>query len=83
MAKSAGKLTNKSSRQVEALLTAHGFTRVRRGKHDTWERIAEDGRRVAQVQRDRRTIPPKTLSAILSQADISKRDARQFWSKKK
>ena len=74
-----GALRNKSSGDVVRLLRYYGFELVRRGRHDTYEHRRGEDRRIAQVPRNKHSIPPKTLYAILTQAGITKDEAREFW----
>jgi predicted RNA binding protein YcfA (HicA-like mRNA interferase family) len=62
-----------SSRDVVRVLEAHGFSLVRRGKHDIYKRAGH--RYLVSVPRDERTLPIGTVRAIWRQAGIDPKDA--------
>lgn|GEM_PF-1932203 len=80
MDSSGGSLRNKSSRDVVRLLRHFGFGLVRRGHHDIYEGYRNNKRRVVTVPRRKKSIAPKTLLSILTQAAITKDEARGFWT---
>jgi predicted RNA binding protein YcfA (HicA-like mRNA interferase family) len=83
MSKGPGKLRNKSSRQVAALLQHYGFILKKPGPHEHWWKRDSLAEKRVIVPARRQSIAPKTLSSILEQAGISKDEARQFWSRGK
>lgn len=61
-------------RQVRSVLRKLGFELVRSRKHETWEKILEDGS-VLQVRlshKSGRDVPPGTFAEILRQMGISR-----------
>ncbi len=61
-------------RQVRSVLRRLGFKRVRARKHETWEKILEDGS-VLQVRlshKGGRDVPPGTFAEILRQMGIDR-----------
>ncbi|MBI1743138.1 type II toxin-antitoxin system HicA family toxin [Candidatus Acetothermia bacterium] len=61
-------------RQVRSVLRKLGFDLVRSRKHETWEKILEDGS-VLQVRlshKGGRDVPPGTFAEILRQMGISR-----------
>ncbi|MGB9683074.1 MAG: type II toxin-antitoxin system HicA family toxin [bacterium] len=58
---------------VRYVLNKLGFVRIRSRKHETWEKILEDGT-ILQVRlshKGKRDIPKGTLKEILRQAGIN------------
>lgn len=80
MASRRGSLRNKSSDDVIRLLRSFGFTLARRASHDIYKGQRGGKERTVAVPRNKPTIAPKTLYAILVQAGISKDEAREFWA---
>jgi predicted RNA binding protein YcfA (HicA-like mRNA interferase family) len=61
-------------RQVRGVLRKLGFRRVRIRKHETWEKILDDGS-VLQVRlshKGGRDVPPGTFAEILRQMGIDR-----------
>ncbi len=61
-------------RQVRSVLRKLGFKLVRSRKHETWEKVLEDGS-VLQVRlshRGGRDVPPGTFAEMLRQMGISR-----------
>jgi len=75
-----GRLTPRSTRDMEKLLRHFGYRRVRReGGHDFWTRD-NDGRTVSLPAAKRAgTIPVGTVKGVLDDAGISREDALRFW----
>jgi len=58
---------------VRYVLNKLGFVKIRSGKHETWEKILEDGT-ILQVRlshKGKRDIPKGTFKEILRQAGIN------------
>ncbi len=69
-----------SYRQVRGVLRRLGFKRVRARKHETWEKLLEDGS-VLQVRLSHqggRDVPPGTFAEILRQMGIDRETFEKF-----
>ena len=66
-----------SSKEVAWLLQQFGITFKRRGKEDIFEGFYKGKTRTVIVPRSKKSIPKGTLSSILRQAGISKKEAKE------
>ena len=72
------KFPSRSSRQIQDLLSSHGFAFKEQARHgEAWARELP-GRPVI-VPRNRRAIPGGTVQAILREAGITRAQAFAFW----
>ena len=66
--------------EMRYVLRRAGFEKIRSRKHETWEKIVEDGA-VLQVRishKGKRDIPQGTFKEMLSQAGIDEATFRRF-----
>ena len=69
-----------SSAEVAWLLAQVGIAFKRHGKEDIFEGFHNGRVRVVIVPRNKRAIPPGTLSSIWRQAGMTKAEAEEIWS---